>query len=116
MPAITEPLRLISLNNKLRKASEIGAEVKLPSTMTLLDLGSPSEVDINTLGHGLYSNNVLVIQNQAGISPTVLLRLGKLFDDTAWDMHSGGSEAMKYFKKPWLRIARRGYLAHLRSR
>lgn len=95
MPAVTEPLRIIPLDASLRKLSQIGAEIKLPDMMTILDLDNLTEQDQDILRRGLYEHNVLVLRNQAGISPSTLPRLGELFDKTAWDIHSGGSEAVK---------------------
>lgn len=95
MPAATEPLRIIPLDSSLRKSSQIGAEIKLPEIMTILGLDDLTEQDQDILRQGLYEHNVLVIRNQGGISPATLPGLGKLFDKTAWDIHSGGSEAVK---------------------
>lgn len=90
-----EPLQIIPLPVEIRKQSLIGAEVVLPSSMTLLDLSRLSNIDKDTLRNGLYNHHVLVIRNQLGISPAVLPEIGKLFDETAWNIHSGGLRVVK---------------------
>ncbi|GAB7355487.1 hypothetical protein MBLNU459_g5982t1 [Dothideomycetes sp. NU459] len=94
MPALTEPLRIVPLSPDVRKSSQIGAEVVLPTSMACLELDGFSDQDKDTLRRGLYDNNVLVIRNQTGLSPEVLPQLGRLFDETAWNMHSGGLKAV----------------------
>ncbi|KAK5121361.1 hypothetical protein LTR85_005527 [Meristemomyces frigidus] len=92
MPHIEEPLRIQPLDDGLRKDSQIGAEVVLPSSMSLLDIPSLSENEKKLLRNGLFDNGVLVIRNQHGIEPKVLVQLAKLLDDTALDFHSGGAK------------------------
>lgn len=92
MPHAAEPLRVTTLPTELRKSSLLGAEITLPTGMTSIDLSALSEDDKNTLRAGLFDNGVVVIRNQQGLDPNVMPALGKLFDPTAWDIHSGGEK------------------------
>ena len=90
MPHIIAPLGIQPLDAALRKDTKLGAEVILPSSMSLLDLHPLSETDKETLREALFAHGVLVIRNQTGLEPTVLLELAKLFDPAPLDHHSGG--------------------------
>jgi hypothetical protein len=99
MPGLTIDSRPSGLSFKLlrpsiRKASSIGAEVQLPPDMSILNLASLSEEDKSTLRQTLFENQVIVIRNQTGISPTMLPKLAKIFDPTASDVHSAGQKAV----------------------
>lgn len=92
MPHIIDPLRIQPLNAELRKDTKLGAEVLLPSTQTLLNPEALSGNDKETLRKALFDHGVLVIRNQAGLDPTVLVALAKLFDPAPLDHHSGGAK------------------------
>lgn len=92
MPHIIDPLRTQPLDVELRKDTKLGAEVLLPSSMRLLELHALSESDKETLRRALFTHGVLVIRNQTGIDPTVLVELAKLFDPAPLDHHSGGAK------------------------
>ena len=92
MPHIIDPLRIQPLNAELRKDTKLGAEVFLPSTQALLNLEALSGNDKETLRKALFAHGVLVIRNQAGLDPTVLVALAKLFDPAPLDHHSGGAK------------------------
>lgn len=90
MPHIEEPLRVTPLPKDVRKDSLLGGEVTLPTGMKLLDLDALSEQDKKTLREGVFNNGVIVIRGQDGMSPAVMPKIGKFFDESAWDVHSGG--------------------------
>lgn len=92
MPHIIDPLRIHPLDVVLRKDTKLGAEVLLPSSMNLLDLQKLSKNDRQTLREALFAHGVLVIRDQAGLEPTVLVELAKLFDPAPLDHHSGGAK------------------------
>ncbi|KAM0709082.1 hypothetical protein Q7P35_003118 [Cladosporium inversicolor] len=92
MPHIIDPLRIQSLDASLRKDTKLGAEVHLPTSMNLLDIPSLSKIDKETLQQALFAHGVLVIRNQAGLEPKVLVELAKLFDPAPLDHHSGGTK------------------------
>lgn len=92
MPHIISPLRVEPLPATLRKDTQLGAEVHLPSSTPLLDLPSLSPTDIQTLRHALFTHGVLVIPNQTPLPPTTLVDLAKLFDPAPLDHHSGGAK------------------------
>ncbi|KAK7510884.1 alpha-ketoglutarate dependent xanthine dioxygenase [Phyllosticta citriasiana] len=84
------PLSIVPLPDELRKSSQIGAEVVLPSAMRYLSLENLTEQEKATLRDGLYQHGVLVIRNQNGIHPGVMPQVGKFFDKTAGETHSAG--------------------------
>jgi alpha-ketoglutarate-dependent taurine dioxygenase len=92
MPHIVDPLRIQPLDAELRKGTKLGAEVLLPSTQKLLELDALSESDKGTLRKALFAHGVLVIRDQAGLDPSVLVGLAKLFDPAPLDHHSGGAK------------------------
>jgi alpha-ketoglutarate-dependent taurine dioxygenase len=92
MPHIVDPLRIQPLDAELRKDTKLGAEVLLPSTQKLLELDALSESDKGTLQKALFAHGVLVIRDQAGLDPSVLVGLAKLFDPAPLDHHSGGAK------------------------
>jgi alpha-ketoglutarate-dependent taurine dioxygenase len=92
MPHIVDPLRIQPLDAELRKDTKLGAEVLLPSTQKLLELDALSESDKGTLRKALFAHGVLVIRDQAGLDPSVLVGLAKLFDPAPLDHHSGGAK------------------------
>lgn len=92
MPHIVDPLRIQPLDAELRKDTKLGAEVLLPSTQKLLELDALSESDKGTLRKALFAQSVLVIRDQAGLDPSVLVGLAKLFDPAPLDHHSGGAK------------------------
>ncbi|KAK7934907.1 sulfonate dioxygenase [Apiospora marii] len=94
MPHVVESLRVVPLGAELRKQSELGAEVVLPSSMKHLDFESLSEEEKTTLRSGLFDNGVLVVRNQQGLDPNVMPRIGRFFDETAWDINSGGENML----------------------
>ncbi|KAL1857643.1 hypothetical protein VTK73DRAFT_7993 [Phialemonium thermophilum] len=94
MPHVTEPLRVNPLAQEVRKGSMVGAEVTLPTGMQLLDLDVLSEQDKQTLRDGVFNNGVVVIRNQQGLDPTVMQDLGKFFDSTSLNIHSGGEKSV----------------------
>jgi hypothetical protein len=53
---------------------------------------STSGNDKETLRKAMFAHGVLVIRNQAGLDPTVLVTLAKLFDPAPLDHHSGGAK------------------------
>lgn len=94
MPSATLPLQITPLSHDVRKFSQIGAEIQLPTSMPLFDVDSLTKEEKDTLRQGLYEHGVLVVHNQSGISPSELLKICRLFDNTALDVHSGGKSAM----------------------
>ena len=92
MPHIISPLRIEPLPTTLRKDTGLGAEVHLPSSMSLLDLQSLSDHDKQTLREALFTHGILVIRNQTNLPPTTLVDLAKLFDPAPLDHHSGGAK------------------------
>jgi alpha-ketoglutarate-dependent taurine dioxygenase len=92
MPHIVDPLRIQPLDAELRKDTKLGAEVLLPSTQKLLELDALSESDKGTLRKALFAHGVLVVRDQAGLDPSVLVGLAKLFDPAPLDHHSGGAK------------------------
>ena len=92
MPHIVDPLRIQPLDAELRKDTKLGAEVLLPSTQKLLEVVALSESDKETLRKALFAHGVLVIRDQAGLDPSVLVGLAKLFDPAPLDHHSGGAK------------------------
>lgn len=79
---------------QVRQESCIGAEIKLPEGMSILDVEALTEGDKDNLRRALFRNQVVVIRNQAGIDATVLPKLAKVFDPTASDVHSAGEKAV----------------------
>jgi len=92
MPHIIDPLRIQPLDAELRRDTNLGAEVLLPSSMRLLDLHALSKSDKEALRKALFTHGVLVIRDQVGLEPTVLVELAKLFDPAPLDHHSGGAK------------------------
>jgi len=92
MPHIIDPLRIQPLDAGLRRDTNLGAEVLLPSSMRLLDLHALSKSDKEALRKALFTHGVLVIRDQVGLEPTVLVELAKLFDPAPLDHHSGGAK------------------------
>jgi alpha-ketoglutarate-dependent taurine dioxygenase len=90
MPARIAQLSIVPLEDGLRKQTDLGAEVRLPDSMRLLDPGSLSDQEISNLRDGLFQHGLLVVRDQSGVDPNVLVNLAKLFDPTAKDIHSGG--------------------------
>ncbi|KAI8651878.1 hypothetical protein LRP88_10876 [Fusarium phalaenopsidis] len=82
------------LPSDIRQQSAIGAEIHLPSTMSILDVDLISGDDKSTLRQALFENQVIVIRNQKGINPATLPKLTKIFDPTATDIHSAGAKAV----------------------
>lgn len=82
------------LPDEIRQSSAIGAEIYLPSGMTILQPESLTEADKMTLQKSLFENQVVVIRNQKGIDATVLPKLAKIFDKSASDIHSAGEKAV----------------------
>lgn len=92
MPHVIESLRIQPLDAELSKDTKLGAEVLLPTSSKLLDLDALSGNDKETLRKALFDHGVLVIRNQVGLDPTVLVGLAKLFDPAPLDHHSGGAK------------------------
>jgi len=92
--AIAEGIQIVPLPDNIRGDSEIGAEVVLPSSDTLIDPSRLSPVEIDSLRHALFDNGVLVIRNQSGLKAAVLPQLAKIFDPFVKDIHSGGEKAV----------------------
>jgi alpha-ketoglutarate-dependent taurine dioxygenase len=92
MPHIINPLRVQPLAAELRKDTKLGVEVILPLSMRLLDLPELSGSEQETLRQALFTHGVLVIRNQVGLEPKVLVELAKLFDPAPLDHHSGGAK------------------------
>lgn len=92
--AISAGLTYASLGPEIRQDSAIGAEVKLPAGMPLLDPKGLSSSDQESLRRALFENQVVVIRNQRGIDPAVLPELAKIFDESASDVHSAGAKAV----------------------
>lgn len=90
MPHTVRGLEIVPLSPDLRKETELGAEVILPTSMNLLDVAKLTSKDEENLRTGLFEHQVLVIRNQAGIDPAMLPQLAKIFDPTLRDIHSGG--------------------------
>lgn len=90
MPHKIERLEVVPLARELRKDTDLGAEVLLPSSMPLLDLSALTDEDRETLRTGLFTHQILVIRDQLGLNPTLLPQLAKIFDSTVRDIHSGG--------------------------
>lgn len=86
------PLRVVPLPAELRKSSQLGAEVVLPSGMHYLSLDNLTEQEKKTLKDGLYQHGILVVRDQHGIHPGVMPQIGKFFDDTAGEIHSAGEK------------------------
>lgn len=96
MPGLNLPtgISFEKLGSELRQSSAIGAEIHLPSSMPILEVGSLTENDKSTLRQALFHHQVVVIRNQGGIEPAVLPQLAKIFDPTASDVHSAGEKAV----------------------
>jgi xanthine dioxygenase len=90
--ATTDTIQIRALPDALRKDSEIGAEVVLPESKRFFDPAKLSSDEVELLRAGLFSNGGLVIRNQSGLNPTVMVQLAKLFDPTVKDIHSGGEK------------------------
>lgn len=90
MPHKIAALRVEPLDTRLRKSSQIGAEVILPDTMNIFDPQALTQDDTDLLREGLFDHGVLVIRNQLGVDPQVLCDIAKLFDPQAQNVHSGG--------------------------
>lgn len=90
MPHKMENFQIVPLGSGLRKQTELGAEVILPSSMRLLDISALTSLDEGQLRAGLFEHQILVIRNQEGIDPAMLPRLARIFDPTLKDIHSGG--------------------------
>ncbi|KAK8191992.1 alpha-ketoglutarate dependent xanthine dioxygenase [Phyllosticta capitalensis] len=86
------PLRVVPLPAELRKSSQLGAEVVLPSGMHHLSLDKLTEQEKTTLKDGLYQHGILVVRDQHGIHPGVMPQIGKFFDETAGEIHSAGEK------------------------
>lgn len=82
------------LPEEIRQASQIGAEIILPSNTPILDLTNLSKTDRYILREAVFENSVVVIRNQGGISPEVLPELAKIFDKHATNLHSAGKKAV----------------------
>ncbi|ETS77215.1 hypothetical protein PFICI_11089 [Pestalotiopsis fici W106-1] len=78
----------------VRQDTAIGAEIKLPSDMPILDLERLTAQDKDVLRQALFENQVIVIRGQKGVDPTVLPELAKIFDDSAIGIHSAGEKAV----------------------
>lgn len=92
--AISTTLTYAPLGSDIRQDSAIGAEVKLPTGMPLLNPKDLSPADRESLRQALFQNQVVVIRDQQGIDPTVLPELTKVFDESASDIHSAGEKAV----------------------
>ncbi|KAF2084924.1 alpha-ketoglutarate dependent xanthine dioxygenase [Saccharata proteae CBS 121410] len=92
MPHFDEPLRISPLAADIRKATMLGAEAILPTGMPILDLEKLSAADKENLRNGVFKNGVVVVRNQQGLDPATLPKIAKIFDETAWDIHSGGEK------------------------
>ncbi|KAK7954122.1 sulfonate dioxygenase [Apiospora saccharicola] len=92
MSHVVESLRVVPLRAEVRRTSQIGAEVILPPSMKQLDFGGLSDGEKATLRSGLFASGVLVVRNQQGLDPNVMPQIGRFFDETAWDTHSGGEK------------------------
>ncbi|KAH9906293.1 alpha-ketoglutarate dependent xanthine dioxygenase [Xylariomycetidae sp. FL2044] len=92
MPHLSEPLRVCPVPDSERKSSLLGAEVVLPSGMQHLDPDALNDADAQALREGLFRHGVVVVRNQQGLDPAVMPRIGKFFDATARDIHSGGDK------------------------
>lgn len=92
--AISTSLTYAPLGSDIRQDSAIGAEVKLPPGMPLMNPKDLSAPDKESLRRALFENQVVVIRNQQGIDPTVLPDLAKVFDESASDIHSAGEKAV----------------------
>ncbi|KAI1339805.1 alpha-ketoglutarate dependent xanthine dioxygenase [Xylariaceae sp. FL0016] len=92
MPHLSEHLRIAPLPPSERKASLLGGEVILPSGMRYLDPDALNDVDKESLRNGLFQHGVLVVRDQQGLDPVLMPHIGKFFDETAWDVHSGGDK------------------------
>lgn len=90
MPHRLGKIEVLPLGPELRKETELGAEVILPSSMPLLDVSALTHEDEENLKAGLFEHQVLVIRNQEGIDPAMLPRLARIFDPTLKEIHSGG--------------------------
>lgn len=82
------------LPSDIRQASQIGAEIILPSQTPILDLEKLSDADKHVLREAVFDNSVVVIRNQKGINPQVLPDLAKVFDSHASNLHSAGKKAV----------------------
>jgi hypothetical protein len=82
------------LPSDVRQDTAIGAEIKLPEGMPILDLERLSAEDKQTLRKALFENQVIVIRGQKGIDATVLPELAKVFDESAIGIHSAGEKAV----------------------
>ncbi|CEJ54243.1 Putative Alpha-ketoglutarate dependent xanthine dioxygenase [Penicillium brasilianum] len=78
--------------DRIRQSSAIGADIKLPLGMPILNPEELSETDKATLRKALFGNQVVVIRKQKGIDPTALPKLAKIFDPNASDIHSAGEK------------------------
>ncbi|KAJ5678866.1 hypothetical protein N7462_007110 [Penicillium macrosclerotiorum] len=82
------------LPEETRQNSAIGAEIQLPTGMSILDLAQLTETDKKNLRKALFENQVVVIRKQKGIDPTILPKLAKIFDPHTTDIHSAGEKAV----------------------
>lgn len=94
MPHAEQGLYVSPLPAELRKSSLVGAEVILPTGMRHLDFDALTDKDKAVFRDGLFNNGAIVIRNQQGLDPAVLPNIGKFFDETAWDIHSGGEKTV----------------------
>jgi hypothetical protein len=92
--ASSQGLTFQQLSPDVREDSAIGAEVKLPNDMHILDIDRLTEKDKDVLRQALFENQVIVIRNQKGIDPTVLPKLAEVFDKSAVGIHSAGEKAV----------------------
>lgn len=90
MPHADGILEVVPLSSQLRKETELGAEVFLPSSMPLLNASALTSDDKEKLRAGLFEHQVLLVRNQEGIDPTTIPQLAGIFDPTLRDIHSGG--------------------------
>lgn len=92
MPHPIAPLQIRPLNDNVRKASQIGAEVLLPESMKLFDPNTLTESEKSVIRQGFFDHGVLVVKGQTGLDPRVLYDIADLFDADAEQFHSGGKK------------------------
>lgn len=98
MAYVKGSLHVVPLAVDLRKRSELGAEVILPSSMKHLDLEHLSAEEQAILRAGLFDHGVLVVRNQQGFDPNVMPQIGRFFDETALGIHSSGEKMVTEVK------------------
>ncbi|KAK8100124.1 sulfonate dioxygenase [Apiospora kogelbergensis] len=98
MAYVKGSLHVVPLAVDLRKRSELGAEVILPSSMKHLDLERLNAEEQAILRAGLFDHGVLVVRNQQGFDPNVMPQIGRFFDETALGIHSSGDKMVTEVK------------------